>query len=150
MFCLKNVERLVKFFRMAAAQHLDICARHLNKILSAIKKHFRGTHKNCAPTKNQTRPRQTRPTSAFKHYSSSRASTSTSARLDSPRLGCWCPSSAPHQEPLYKNNSRPDGECKITNQKIHCTWRSLFCNLCASCRCRGGVAASMTLHEHNY
>lgn len=53
MLLLKNVERFVKFFRMTAAQHLDICARHLNKILSAIKKHFRGTHKNCA------RPHQT-------------------------------------------------------------------------------------------
>lgn len=59
---LKNVERLVKFFHMTAAQHLDMCALHLNKILSAIKKHFWGTHKNCAPTATrETKPDHTRP-----------------------------------------------------------------------------------------
>lgn len=61
-------------------------------------------------------------------------------QLDSPRLGCCCPSSAPHQEPLYKNNSRPDGECKIQTKKYIALGAHYFV-ICAPAAAAAAAAA---------
>lgn len=151
------------------AQHLgkqtDICARHLNKILSAIKKHFRArtgialtaTRKAKTKTKrSETKPNQHRHRHSSivraveQQWSSGTATSATSA----PAAG------AHHQLPIRSHYIKiivgrtESVKLKLNTkkkQKIHCTWRSLFCNLCGSWHSwRGGVAASMTLHEHNY